>query len=614
MARRATAAPTLFALAALALSLAAGCGRREAPRPALAADPEARRTTRQGEVIGAVGHYGAHVWLGLPFARPPVGELRWRAPRPPEPWNGAREALAHGAPCPQFASPLGGEDSTPPGTPTGREDCLTLDVYAPRMPAQEAAGARLPVMVWIHGGGNTIGSARFYDGGRIAQTHGVMVVTTQYRLGPFGWFRHPSLHWQRDATQEDRSGNYGTLDLIAALRWVRENAAAFGGDPGNVTIFGESAGGLNVYSLLLSPLAEGLFHRAIVQSGSLRMRPVAVAENFADDPAGGHPASSREAIARLLVQAGVAADEAAARARMAELPPQELGTWLRARSDREILAAYRAGGTGMIDMPNVFSDGFVLPDEPPMQRLRTGRYNRVPVILGTNRDENKLFMALDPEHVWMLRGVPVWMKDEARFLREASYRSRMWKAAAVDEPAAAMRAAQGPSVFAYRFDWDELPRFLWIDLGKWLGAAHAFEIPFVFGHFDLGRAGRILWTRSGAPSREALAASMMSWWAQFARTGDPARGTDGRQPRWTPWDPDGDTFLVIDTPEGGGVRMASDALTVESLVAELERDPSFTDERERCELLASLVERTPQLGRERLARVAGCSVGPVIGR
>jgi para-nitrobenzyl esterase len=267
----------------------------------------------------------------------------------------------------------------------------------------------------------------------------------------------------------------------------------------------------------------------------------------------------------------------------------------------------------MIDMPNVFSDGFVLPDDPPMDVLRAGRYHRVPVILGTNRDENKLFMALDPEHMWTLRGVPVWMKDEARYLREASYRSRMWKAAAVDEPAAAMRAAQGPSVFAYRFDWDELPRFLWIDLGKWLGAAHAFEIPFVFGHFDLGRAGRILWTRSGEASREALAASMMSWWAQFARTGDPASGTDGRQPRWAAWDPDGDKFLVIDTPEGGGARMASDALAVESLVAEMERDQSFADDRERCELLASLVDRTPQLHRDRLARVPGCTAGPAIG-
>jgi para-nitrobenzyl esterase len=609
MTRRARTALTLVAVASVALGPA--CGRREA-RPAPSADPEARRSTRQGEVIGALGHYGSHVWLGLPFAAPPVGELRWRAPRPPEAWSGTREALAHGAACPQFASPLGGEDSARPGAPTGQEDCLTLNVYAPRMPAQEAAAARLPVMVWIHGGGNTIGSARFYDGGRLAQTHGVVVVATQYRLGPLGWLRHPALHGP-DASEADRSGNYGTLDLIAALRWVRENAAAFGGDPDNVTIFGESAGGVNVYSLLLSPVAEGLFQRAIVQSGSLRMRPVAQAENFADDPAGGHPASSGEAIARLLARGGLAADPAEARARMAQMPPEELGAWLRARSDREILAAYQAGGTGMIDMPNVFRDGHVLPVDPPMELLAAGRYHRVPVILGTNRDENKLFMALDPAHMWTLRGIPVWLKDEPRFLREASYRSRMWKAAAVDEPAAAMRAVQGPSVFAYRFDWDELPRFLWIDLGKWLGAAHGFEIPFVFGHFDLGRAGRVLWTRRGEAGREALAAGMMAWWAQFARSGDPGAGADGRQPRWAPWDPAGGKFLVIDTPEGGGVRMASDALTVESLVAEMERDRSFTDERERCELLASLVERTPQLSRERLARVAGCAAAPAVG-
>jgi para-nitrobenzyl esterase len=397
---------------------------------------------------------------------------------------------------------------------------------------------------------------------------------------------------------------------VAALRWVRENAPAFGGDPRNVTIFGESAGGVNVYSLLFSPLAEGLFQRAIVQSGSLRTRSIAQAEGFAD--AGGHPASSGEAIARLLVAAGRAADAASARTQLGAARPGGLAGWLRGLSDREILAAYSDRGLGMFDMPNVLRDGHVLPVEGAVELLAAGRYHRVPVVLGTNRDENKLFMVLDPKHAVTVAGLPVWLRDGAGYQREASYRSRMWKAAAVDEPAAAMRAVQGPTVFAYRFDWDELPRLLWIDLGSWLGAAHAFEIPFVFGHFDLGRAARLLWTEEGAASREALAGAMMSYWAQFAWSGDPGQGREGQRVRWAPWDPAGEKYLVFDTLGGGGIRMSGDALSVEGLVAELERDSSFGDDRPRCELLASLVDRTPQLRPERLAQVPGCGA-PVGG-
>jgi para-nitrobenzyl esterase len=161
-------------------------------------------------------------------------------------------------------------------------------------------------------------------------------------------------------------------------------------------------------------------------------------------------------------------------------------------------------------------------------------------------------------------------------------------------------------VFAYRFDWDETDPFLWVDWSEVLGAAHAFEIPFVFGHFNLGRMGRMLWTQDGAESRAALSAAMMSYWAQFAATGDPGEGRDGSQPHWTAWDPAGPKFLVLDTPAGGGIRMSGDAVGAEQLVADLERDQSFASDRERCALLASLIDRTPQLPPDRLARVPGC--------
>jgi para-nitrobenzyl esterase len=213
-----------------ASACALGCARVEREHPVV--DPSTRRSTRSGEVVGFRGRYGSDVWLGIPYAKPPVGASRWRAPQPPEPWTGTRSALAFGPPCTQYASAFGGVADARPGTPAGSEDCLYLNVYTPH--AQPPIGdARLPVMVWIHGGGNTIGEGGFYNGGNLAQIHNLVVLTLNYRLGPFGWFRHAALRAD-GASDTDRSGNFGTLDLVRALEWVRDNIATFGGDPGIV--------------------------------------------------------------------------------------------------------------------------------------------------------------------------------------------------------------------------------------------------------------------------------------------------------------------------------------------------------------------------------------------
>ena len=221
-------------------SLACAPDRSDAP-PAI--DPATERSVAEGRLVGFVSEDGAHAWRGIPFAKAPVGSLRWRAPLPPPPFDGRFEALRYGSPCVQLAGPGGGADGAEAGEPTGSEDCLFLNIYAPRFePDRVPVGlARLPVMVWIHGGGNSVGDASLYDGSRIALAHGMIVVTVHYRLGILGWFSHPSLRG-RDASPDDRSGNYGTLDLIRALTWVQQNIAAFGGDPQRVTIFGESAG------------------------------------------------------------------------------------------------------------------------------------------------------------------------------------------------------------------------------------------------------------------------------------------------------------------------------------------------------------------------------------
>jgi para-nitrobenzyl esterase len=575
---------------ALALALA-GCAS-EPPAALPAADPATLRQPPAGDVVGAAGTHGGHAWLGIPYAEPPVGELRWRAPQPLLPWTGTREALAFGASCPQFASAVGGDASAEPGTLVGDEDCLTLNVYAPAL-AGPAADARLPVMVWIHGGGNTIGTARFYDGSRLASRHRVIVVTLNYRLGALGWFRHAALREGRDAI--DASGNFGTLDQIAALHWVQANVAAFGGDPGNVTIFGESAGGQNVFVLLTSPLAQGLFQRAIVQSGGAWNSTLAEAEHLADAAEPGSPHSSAEILLALLQREGRAADRAGALATAAAMPPAEIAGFLRGLPAERLLPAYDGHGIGMYECPRVFRDGAVIPAAPLGERLADpAGHHGVPVMLGSNRDEQKLFFFLDPARVRRWFGVVPQARDADAYQRDAAYRSRAWKASGVDDPARALAQSQPGRVFAYRFDWDEEPRVLWADLGALIGAAHGLEIPFVFGHWELGRTGRVLFDESNRAGREALSAMMMSYWAEFAHSGDPGRGRDGTLPHWAPWQDGGETYAVLDTPAGGGVRMATGSESLEGIAETILADASFDSERERCSALASLTTWTSE--------------------
>jgi para-nitrobenzyl esterase len=499
-------------------------------------DASSRRTLDHGDLIGFTGPYGSHVWHGIPYAARPVDQLRWRPPQPPQPWDDVHEALARGNACPQFASPFSGEGRGAKDI-IGDEDCLYLDVYAPRAePGEVASGGRgLPVMFWIHGGGNSIGSTGFYDGGNLAATQDVVVVAINYRLGPFGWFRHAALRGEGTSAAE-RSGNFGTLDSIRALEWTRENIAAFGGDPDNVTIFGESAGARNVLSLLPSPLARGLFHRAVMQSGGMGGSTTEEAEHFADAAQPGHPYSSNEIVAKLLVQDGTAPDRAVARERIASMGAADLESYLRGKDHHEILTAYvedPSSPPGMLNFPQVFRDGAVLPREQPIARLARGAYNRVPVVLGTNRDENKIFMAFDPTLARWRFGLFPEALDEDRYQAQARHQANAWKARSVDGPAALMRAVQGPSVYAYRWDWDEergLP--LLYDGPKMFGASHGFEIPFVFGHWDLGPDSMLIFGGGSREGRETLSGQMMSYWAEFAYSGSPGQGRGGDLPEW----------------------------------------------------------------------------------
>ena len=564
-------------------------------------DPGSLRTTALGPVVGAAAG-STHAWRGIPFAEPPVGELRWRAPRPAQPWTGTLEALGHPSACPQYAGLTAGRDGAEAGEVTGQEDCLYLNVFAPAFApdAVPTGDARRPVMVWIHGGGNSIGDAAPYDGQVFAREHGVVVVAIHYRLGPLGWLRHPALEEGQDA--QDASGNYGTLDLIEALRFVRANIGAFGGDPDNVTVFGESAGGRNVYTLLLSPLARGLFHRAIVESGSAELTPIDEAQQA--QARGGAENTGSRIVERLVGPADGRS-----------LP--EIATAMRATSAAEVLEAVAGPRLmGMTQSPQTFADGTVLPATTAEEAFASGAYNQVPVIAGTNRDESKLFLLGDRDLVRWWFGVPVGLRDPVGYARTAEYQSKWWKLRGVDAPVRHMRATQGPSVYAYRFDWDEEPSFLWLDFSELLGAAHALEIPFVFGGFQLGAATGFLFDEENAPGRLELSRQMQSYWVAFARGGDPGSGVAGDLPLWTSWeleDPDANRLMILDTSAGGGVRMSPHQLTEAGLLAEIAADTRFADAAERCALLENARGASGPLDANAL-RAGGCDTADVARR
>ena len=563
-------------------------------------EPATERVLTTGKIIGFVDKNESHAWKGIPFAQPPVGDLRWKAPRPPEPWAETLETLYYGNMCTQPAGLLTGGSDAGPDDVVGEEDCLYLNVWAPPYVKEKVPSGdqRLPVMFWIHGGGNSVGTAstESYNGARLATTHDVIVVTVNYRLGPLGWFTHPALR-DPEAGYDDNSGNFGTLDIIRGLEWVQDNIAVFGGDPNNVTIFGESAGGTNVLSMMASPRANGLFHKAIVQSGGLRVNPVFVGENYKDDAKPGHKFSSREIVNLSLIKDGMARDRSEARAYQDKMTEEELARYLREKSGKAVIQLYPERFASMIQMPALFTDGAVLAKKPLNMLIQdTAQYNDVPVILGSNRDENKLFMYMDPKYQKRFLWIFPRLKDPDAYDRDARYSTDIWKVFGVDMPASILRKTQGPTVFAYRFDWDEERSIMGFDLSRVLGAAHGLEIAFVFNNFDASAGRRNIYRKDKIAGRDALAKSMMSYWAQFAYTGDPGSGRDGKEVLWKAWDntsDDSDKFIVFDTQEDKGIRMVSDDMKLTDIKTRLLADTSYETQEDHCRTYAQLFKRTP---------------------
>ena len=485
-------------------------------------------TTRSGK-LGGAARPGVQVFRGIPYARAPRGALRWEAPMPPQSWQGVRDARASGPSAPQSAQVmLLIRRLIGASTRTQSQDCLYLNVWTPAADVR-----RRPVMVWIHGGGFLMGSGSvgLYSGAQLARTGDVVVVTINYRLGALGFLNLREC----ELGGATPPANLGLRDQIAALEWVRDNIEAFGGDPENVTVFGESAGGMSVGTLLGTPSAQGLFHRAIAQSGAA------------------HNVSTRSQARRV-----------------GEIFLEELGARDRAALERasvsEILSAQQAT-TARADLllgalpfqPSVDDD--LIPTRP-LEAIAKGLARHVPVLVGTNREEWRLFMLgdrrgrrLDEEGLRRrMARVLGGGNGEGRALAEralevyggaAGERRRghwgdVWSAFQSDRifhhPAhtlARLQSDHHPGTRAYLFSWSPPGP------GRRIGACHGLEIPFVFGTlrepalrplFALTRTAR------------QLSAQMQRAWIAFARTGDPSHE---ELPDWPAYDGDGAATLEL---------------------------------------------------------------------
>ena len=514
-------------------------------------------------------------WDDIPYAEPPIGDLRWKAPRKLQSSQYIKHKYNNF--CVQEPSGLGGSDGI--SFFSGSEDCLYLDVKRPKKIGTDL----LPVMFWIHGGGNTSGLKDLYDFSSMVKQHDVIVVTINYRLGPFGWFTHPSI---QDLQQGiDKTSNFGTLDIIAALEWVKLNILLFGGDPNNITIFGESAGGHNVLSLLVTQQAKGLFHKAISQSGyTTSFSKKEAFKQINKSSTSEH--SSWNIVNKIikdksldLIQEG---NQAEIRKLLKNMSAKEFFKYYSKRPSYENLVI-------------LTEDGIVIPEIGLTEALSKKEYvNNVPTIAGSNKDEVKLWLAsakyfvdLNYSFLGSIFGVPkVVLNDKDAFNVFNSYRSRAWKIRGVDDPLSSLYIAGNTNLYAYRYDWDDHRRLIIADFRELIGAAHATEIPLLTGNSKLvGDYGFLIYPNG--PSKRFTSKNMMKFWTNFAKNGKPGISSNGVE--WTKYNGQKNlpsSYMILDNRKN--LKMHKDELSFSSLSKDLYKEDALT-ELEKCVVLFQML-------------------------
>jgi para-nitrobenzyl esterase len=542
--------PALLLTACMALAAAASSINAEERSPLT-------RQTRFGPIVGVddSATSGSYAWKGVPFAKPPAGELRWKAPVDPDSWSEPRLTQNFGNACAQFGRIYGPGannryDLTIAATlnqAVGQEDCLYLNIWRP---ATHQGG--LPVIVFVHGGSNVSGYTAdpVYDGAELARRTNSVVVTVNYRLGIFGFLSVAQLKSGTDPIED--SGNFALLDIIKALEFIRRNISNFGGNPANITLTGQSAGAINVYAMLTSPLTvkatPQLFQRAAAFSGGISLASNLPAGSLPTlNPASFYVAQGNALLTNQLIVDGLATDAASAAAYIAAHSAEEIAAYLRSKSPSALLFTLLAklaplGLSGSGPIP----DGAVLPVDP-IAAIGAGNYLKVPFLASNTRDEAKLFPTFLP-----LVGGPSGrlVTDAQLFTIQFNYNPNaapqisigQWIPAfylPVTTPVTGFNAktdqlnsiffirsrdnvlntlqTQQRDIWYYRFDWDREPA----PFDDIYGAAHAFDLPFLFGNFGPSLFSNIANSRANEPGRLALSAAMMRSLAAFARKGDP---------------------------------------------------------------------------------------------
>jgi para-nitrobenzyl esterase len=553
------------ACAAIVLGVAlSACGGDDFNAP-----PPEQRNTAFGVVVGTnqSATTGTYTWKGVPYAKPPVGALRWTAPVDPDPWTTAKMTQQFGNACVQSGRLYGpGSNNrydatigTTIGQTLGSEDCLYLNIWQP-----SSATGPLPVVVWVHGGSNISGYTAdpMYDGANLARTANVVVVSVNYRLGVFGFLNMAQL---KNGDAQNDSGDFAILDVIKALKFVNANIAAFGGDPAKVTLMGQSAGAVDVFAVMVSPLVvnanPSLVHRVIPISGGLSLATELPAGSIATmAPASAFAGQAAFLLQQLVIGDGLATDATSANAYIASQTNAQLATYLRGKSADAVLttvltklAPIGASGSGPIP------DGTVVPTSA-IAAIQAGNYLKVPILAGNTRDEGKLFPTLFPLAGGTGSGrllndatvfstafnydpnaapqttLAAWIPPQylptttpvTGFDAVADKLTNIFFFASRDSILNAAKTKQS-NIWYYRFDWDEEPA----PFNEIYGAAHAFDLPFIFGNFGPSLYANISYSTANQPGRLALSDAMMKSVGAFALNGDPNNATLGVA--WPVW-------------------------------------------------------------------------------
>ena len=554
----------LAAALALGAGMLAGCGGgggNSEPDPLLV-------KTHLGDVLGAENTTaGTYSWKGIPFAAAPTGTLRWQAPQEPQAWTTAKVTTSFGNACSQYGRIYGpGTNNrydetigTTLNTAVGSEDCLYLNVWRPT-----TKETNLPVIVFFHGGSNVSGYTAdpMYDGAALAKTANAIVVTPNFRVGILGFLNLPQL---KTGDADTNSGNFTMLDSIKALQFVRTNAAAFGGNAGNVTIVGQSAGAINVWALQTSPkmvaASPSLFHRVMPLSGGISMAsnlPVGSIPTLS--PASTYLLQGNALLQNQVIVDGLAADATAANTYIAGSTNAQIGDFLRSKTPAQLyttlltrLALLGLAGSGPIP------DGTVVASDP-IGAINTGNYVNVPVLAGNTRDEGKLFPSFLPlvggtgnarlvtdaqlfsNHLsynpnaaaqttveqWITANYLPVNAPTTGFTARAETLNRFFFLNSRDNVLNALKAKQA-DVYYYRFDWDKQPA-PWNDI---YGAVHVVDLPFLFGNFGPSLFGNVWFNTANQSGRLELSAAMMQSVSSFARTGNPNNSALGVT--WNTW-------------------------------------------------------------------------------